>query len=405
MIENSFGLFFFLKQPKNQKSDERYVYLRITVDGIAKEISTKRMWNVSKWDQRTGRAKGNKEDALKLNAYLEVFTGQVYSAKSQLMLGGKTITADAIKNALTGKGDEQKMLLDLLSIHNERMESLLGKEFALATLKRYRTTLTQTRLFLQWKYNKDDISIQDLNYEFISDYSYWLKTVRNCNQNSVLKYISNLKKIITDCILKGWLQRDPFIGFKLPRKYVQIVPLSQEDLERISAKVFHIERLAIVRDIFLFSCYTGLAYIDVCNLRQSGLIKGFDNELWVTTIRQKTETPTRVPLLPKALEIIERYKEHPRCILQGYALPILSNQKMNSYLKEIADVCGITKKLTFHIARHTFATTITLGNGVPIETVSKMLGHKSLKQTQHYAKIVDVKIALDMTLLRKKLLA
>ncbi len=403
MIENSFGLFFFLKQPKNQKSDERYVYLRITVDGIAKEISTKRIWNVSKWDQRTGRAKGNKEDALKLNAYLEVFTGQVYSAKSQLMLAGKAISSDAIKKALTGKGDEQKMLLHLLSIHNERMESLIGKEFALATLKRYRTTLTQTRLFLQWKYNKDDISIQDLNYEFISDYSYWLKTVRNCNQNSVLKYISNLKKIVTDCILKGWLQRDPFIGFKLPRKYVQIVPLSKEDLERMSAKVFNIERLALVRDIFLFSCYTGLAYIDVCNLRQSGLIKGFDNELWVTTIRQKTETPTRVPLLPKALEIIERYKDHPRCILQGYALPILSNQKMNSYLKEIADVCGITKKLTFHIARHTFATTVTLGNGVPIETVSKMLGHKSLKQTQHYAKIVDVKIALDMTLLREKL--
>lgn len=403
MIENSFGLFFFLKQPKNQKSDERYVYVRVTVDGIAKEISTKRMWQLSKWDQRTGRAKGTKEDALKLNAYLDVFTVQVYQAKSQLMLAGKAVTAASIKNVLTGNGDEQKMLLDLLRIHNERMESLLGKEFALATLKRYRTVLTQTRLFLQWKYGKDDISIQDLNYEFISDYSYWLKTVRNCNQNSVIKYVTNIRKIVNECILKAWLQRDPFIGFKLPIKHVEIVPLSQEDLDSISSKVFHIERLALVRDVFLFSCYTGLAYVDVCNLKKSEIILGFDDEMWIVTKRQKTQAPTRVPLLPKALEIIQRYKEHSRCVQLGYALPVLTNQKMNAYLKEIADVCGITKKLTFHIARHTFATTITLGNGVPIETVSKMLGHKSLKQTQHYAKIVDVKIASDMTRLKKKL--
>lgn len=162
-------------------------------------------------------------------------------------------------------------------------------------------------------------------------------------------------------------------------------------------------RLKLVRDIFLFSCYTGLAYVDVCALRKEQIIDGFDGEQWIMTCRKKTETPTRVPLLPQALAIIEQYKDFSRCVEGGYVLPILTNQKMNAYLKEIADLCCITKRLTFHIARHTFATTVTLGNGAPIETVSKMLGHKSLKQTQHYAKIMDVKISQNMQLLKDKL--
>ncbi|REG74753.1 site-specific integrase, partial [Algoriphagus antarcticus] len=155
--------------------------------------------------------------------------------------------------------------------------------------------------------------------------------------------------------------------------------------------------------IFLFSCYTGLAYIDVKNLQKSQISVGIDGEQWIYTHRQKTNSPTRLPLLPKALELIEKYRSHPQCQDGTHVLPVLSNQKMNSYLKEIADVCEINKPLTFHIARHTFATTITLANGVPIETVSKMLGHKSLKQTQHYAKILDTKISFDMQALRDKL--
>jgi len=164
------------------------------------------------------------------------------------------------------------------------------------------------------------------------------------------------------------------------------------------------DRINQIRDIFLFCCYTGLAYIDVKNLRRSQIVLGIDGEKWIITQRQKTESPTRLPLLPQAMEIIERYSNHPKCEVKGLVLPVLSNQKMNSYLKEIADLCEIDKPLTFHIARHTFAATITLGNGVPIETVSKMLGHKSLKQTQHYAKILDTKISQDMQVLRAKLI-
>lgn len=263
------------------------------------------------------------------------------------------------------------MLLQLLQIHNERMESLIGRDYALGTLKKFKTTFKQTEEFIREKYQRSDLPITELDYEFISDFAFWLKTTKNCEQNSVIKYIRNIKKIVLDCIRKGWLQRDPFIGFKLAQKEVQIVPLSADDLLKLQSKQLDIMRLKLVRDIFLFSCYTGLAYADVCALRKEQIIEGFDGEQWIMTCRKKTEIPTKVPLLPNALAIIEEYKDSPRCVEGGgYVVPILTNQKMNAYLKEITDLCGISKRLTFHIARHTFATTITLGNGVPIETVS-----------------------------------
>ncbi|MES2808045.1 MAG: site-specific integrase [Bacteroidota bacterium] len=215
--------------------------------------------------------------------------------------------------------------------------------------------------------------------------------------------MGNFKKIVLECLRKEWLKRDPFIGFKTKRQEVTPVALTKEELLAISNKRFKIERIIHVRDIFLFCCYTGLAYTDVYNLKDSDITIGIDGEKWIITTRQKTNSFTRLPLLPAALKILAKYENHSKCMSNGTVLPVLTNQKMNSYLKEIADTCGIKKNLTFHTARHTFATTVTLTNGVPIETVSKMLGHKSLKQTQHYAKIVDVKISEDMKQLKKRL--
>jgi len=178
--------------------------------------------------------------------------------------------------------------------------------------------------------------------------------------------------------------------------------LTQLEVQTIYGKEMVTDRLKQVRDIFVFSCFTGLAYIDVKNLSKTNISLGIDGEKWIFTHRQKTETASRIPLLPIAAEIIEKYANNPVCLNNDKLLPVLSNQNMNAYLKEIAGVCGINKELTFHIARHTFATTITLTNGVPIESVSKMLGHKSLKTTQHYAKILDKKVSGDMQLLREK---
>jgi site-specific recombinase XerD len=211
-----------------------------------------------------------------------------------------------------------------------------------------------------------------------------------------------LKKIMNQCIAKRWVERSPFIGFKMSKNETHMAFLNEPELLLIAEKKIAIKRLEQVRDIFLFSCYTGLAYCDVAKLTKANVVIGVDGDKWISTNRAKTNTASKIPLLPISNSIVNKYADHPVTSQSGKLLPVMSNQRMNSYLKELADLCGITKELTFHSARHTFATTVTLTNGVPIETVSKMLGHKSLKTTQHYAKIVDKKVSEDMRALKTK---
>jgi site-specific recombinase XerD len=229
-----------------------------------------------------------------------------------------------------------------------------------------------------------------------------LRSVRKCANNTAVKYIKNFNKIIKLCLANDWLDKNPFANYKSKVKEVERVYLSEGEIQNIINKDFKTERLSLVRDIFLFSCFTGLAYIDVKNLTKSHISIGIDGDKWIFTHRQKTESASKIPVLPVTQMIIDKYADHPQAINEEKLLPILSNQKMNAYLKEIAAVCEIEKELTFHIARHTFATTVTLTNGVPIESVSKMLGHKNLRTTQHYAKVLDKKVSEDMKILRDK---
>jgi len=247
-----------------------------------------------------------------------------------------------------------------------------------------------------------DIDIRKINHEFVTSYEFYLKSVHKCNQNTTAKYIKNFGKIVRRCLDNGWIERDPFRNYKCKIIEVERAFLSQKEIENMFNKVFATDRLNQVKDIFLFSCFTGLAYSDVKKLSRKNIGIGVDGERWIFINRTKTDTRSNIPLLPIAKALLEKYENHPQAINQEKLLPILSNQKMNSYLKEIADVCEINKELTFHIARHTFATTVTLSNGVPIESVSKMLGHKNLKTTQHYAKILDLKVSDDMKILREK---
>lgn len=403
MIEKSFRLSFFLKAKKNPDENMRHIFLRITINGESRELSTKLDWPKTRWNSKTGMATGNKPDALQLNTYLDSVKMKVMEARIKLMNKGKDITADNIRSILLGASDENQFLLKVFRKHNDKMASLVGIEYAAGTLERYETSFSHTQAFIKWKYGKDDIEIRKLDYEFITDYEYWFKSVRKCSHNTAIKYLGNMKKIVLDCVKRGWLSRDPFINYKMVKKEVHRVALTEDELNRISKRVFSTDRLNQVKDIFIFSCYTGLAYIDAKNLEQNQIIDGVDGEKWLITQRQKTDSPTRLPLLPQAMAIINKYKNHPKVEITGKVLPTLSNQKTNAYLKEIADLCEINKELTFHIARHTFATTVTLANGVPIETVSKMLGHKSLTQTQHYAKIIDTKISLEMKALKEVL--
>jgi integrase len=199
------------------------------------------------------------------------------------------------------------------------------------------------RWILKWKYNTSDIDIRNINHEYITDYDFYLRSERKCSNNTTVKYIKNFKKIIRICISNGWLEKDPFVRYKPKIKEVERPFLTADEIKAISAKEFTMERLTLVKDIFLFSCYTGLAYIDVANLSPTNMVIGIDGKHWIKTFRTKTEVPSNIPLLPPALDIINKYKNHPVAINKGKVLPVISNQKMNAYLKEISTVCGITK--------------------------------------------------------------
>lgn len=223
------------------------------------------------------------------------------------------------------------------------------------------------------------------------------------NNNGVMKHIIRLKKMVHLALRLEWIQKDPFVNYKLKIQKVNREHLSELELKKVEEKKFDIERLDMVRDLFVFCCYTGLTYVDVINLKPHQIVEAAGGEMWVRTTRQKTDTPVSTPLLPKAMEIVKKYKGNERAAESQTLFPVISNQKVNSYLKEIADVCGIHKNITFHLARHTFATTVTLSNCVPIETVSKMLGHTKIATTQIYAKVLEKKVQEDMAKLKSKL--
>ena len=402
-MQTKMSILFYAKRAKTTTNGLVPIYLRITIDGQRLEISTKRYVDPLKWSSEAGKMKGNTEEARNLNSYLDITRGSVYDYQKDLMQNCKLVSIENMRNKLLGIDEKARMLIPIFQEHNRKMEALLGDEFALNTLIRYKTSLKHTIEFLQWKYKVSDIDIRKIDHAFISEFDFFLRSVHKCNNNSTVKYLKNFGKIIRICIANEWILQNPIANYKPKVKEVERAFLNQEEIDAISTKDFKIERLGLVRDIFLFSCYTGLAYIDVKQLTDNNIVLGIDGERWISTHRQKTDSPSSIPLLPIAEGILLKYKENPQCLNKGSLLPILSNQKMNSYLKEIADVCGITKELTFHIARHTFATTITLTNGVSIESVSKMLGHRSIKTTQHFAKIVDKKVSEDMGALKLKL--
>ena len=403
MWSKRFSLLFYLRKPKNYVVGKQLIYMRITIDAARLELSTYRECAPERWNKRASRAKGTKEEFRELNAYLDSLQAKVYEVYRSLIDRNEPVTIENLKVNLRGAPDKSRLILEVFQHHNDQVAQLVGKEYSPVTLTRYKTALEHTRSFIQWKFRMPDMAITKLNYEFISEFAFYLKSIRNCNHNTTMKYLTNFKKVVLLCVKNGWLPKDPFANFNLAKREVDRPFLTAAELQAIASKQFPAERLNYVRDIFLFSCFTGLAYIDVKKLKRSELAIGVDGERWIYTKRQKTDTASRIPLLPTAQAIIHRYADHPQCVQEDRLLPVLSNQKLNAYLKEIADVCGIQKNLTFHIARHTFATTVTLSNGVPIESVSKMLGHKNLRTTQHYAKILDSKVSEDMQALKGRL--
>ncbi|GAA3554112.1 site-specific integrase [Snuella lapsa] len=402
-MKNTFSLLFFIKKSKADRTGRANIYLRITVNGQRAELSIRRKILVNFWNADSNLAKGNSKESQDINRYITTIKNKIYSIEQQYISNGKPITAVSLRDSYLGKDSNKKMLLEIFEDHNKKVNKLIGSDFALGTAERYRTAKKHVAEYILKEYRAQDILVKDIDHKFITGFEYYLKTERSCSHNTAIKYITNFKKIIRIAYANDWIDKDPFLHWKAKLRVVDREFLTEDEIQNIVEKELHTPRLDLVKDIFIFSCFTGLAYADVQKLSKNDIVIGIDGERWIKTKRTKTDTRSNIPILPIADAILKKYSEHSDIIDSDKILPILSNQKMNAYLKEIADLCKIPKNLTFHLARHTFATTVTLTNGVPIESVSKMLGHKSLKTTQHYAKILDRKVSDDMKTLKNKL--
>ena len=394
----------YAKTSKANKNGQLPIYFRLTVNGERFEFSTKKFVEKSKWSSEQSKMKGNSEEARSLNNYLDLLKSKVFDVQMELLHKNEKLSIGNFKSRLTGTNERERMIIPIYQNHNDKIKDLIGNGYAYGTLERFKISLKHLQEFIFWKYNLCDISINKIDYAFVTEFEFYLRSVKKCNNNTAVKYVRNFRKIIKICLDNDWLDKDPTTRYEGKMKEVERDFLTEEELLKIYNKKISSERLQLVRDIFIFSCYTGLAYIDVKGLKKDHIGIGIDGEKWIFKNRQKTETKSKIPVLPIAEEIIEKYSNHPKCLNENSILPILTNQKMNAYLKEIGDLCDIPKEITFHMARHTFATSVTLTNGVPIETVSKMLGHKNLHTTQHYAKVLDRKVSEDMQILKDKFL-
>ncbi|NOR75810.1 MAG: tyrosine-type recombinase/integrase [Draconibacterium sp.] len=399
-MKSTFRILFYVRRNYVNKKGETGIMIRITLDGEISQFSSKLTVNPDNWNTKNGKVIGKSKEARHLNTTLENIRASIIRHYREIEWQDTYVTAEKIRNAFLGVTVKAQMLLVVFKNHNDDLSKRIGKDITEAGVEKYQRTRQRLVDFMICQYKIKDIALKEINYNFVSYFETYLRTVHNCGVNTTAKYLQQLKHIITLAKNNGWIHADPFINFRIRFEKADRGYLLQEELEKMMQKKFSIKRLEQVRDIFVFSCFTGLAYVDVRNLKAEDITTSFDGKLWIIKKRQKTNVQSNILLLDIPKIILKKY-EHS---LSGHKLlPVITNQRMNSYLKEIADVCGIEKNLTFHLARHTFATTVTLAKGVPMETVSKMLGHTSIRTTQIYARITDSKIGNDMQALSEKL--
>lgn len=400
---NTFSIHYFVKKHRVNDNDEAPIYMRITVNKQKIEMSIFMSIDMNLWHMKFGHAIGTSKRSKEINNHIESISSTVYEHYKYLRETGKNITPVLLKNSYLGiEEDKGKKIIELFKEHNDKIKTLINIDYSPDTVQRYETSLKHTRDFIKHKYQKEDLYLEELDNEFIVDYEFYFKTVRKCSHNTTMKYIKNFKKIIRIAQANGLLSKDPFANYKLTLRKIDKGFLTDEQLHLLINKRMVSKRLEQVRDCFVFSCFTGLAHSDLKLLTPENIVVGTDGGCWIKTHRKKTGNSVSIPIFPVTQRLIDKYKNNEICIKKNVLLPVLTNQKMNAYLKEIADVCGIQLNLTSHIARHTFATTVTLNNNVSIESVSKMLGHSSISMTRIYARMLDKRVSNDTSHLHDK---
>jgi site-specific recombinase XerD len=344
MIRPTFTILFYIKRTKKLKNGNSPIYVRLTINQQRAEFSIKKSINPDNWEIKNGGALGSSKKAKEINSYLEVVSRKLQNYRTDLEDRGNEVTPLTIKNAYLGIGEEQKTILGIFKKHNERCNKLINIDFAPGTVERYETCYLHTERFISYMYKKKDMVLNDITPEFIRDYEYYLKTERNCAHNTTIKYLRNFKKIIRIAFTNGWMKHDPFTNIKYQLKDVDIDFLTEEELNTLIKKPLTINRLQQVKDVYLFCCFTGLAFVDIKNLTYDEIVD-VKGKSWIKKKRQKTKNWCNIPLIEPANQLLQKYKDHPLCQTKGIAFPVPSNQKMNAYLKEIADLCGINKNL------------------------------------------------------------
>ena len=396
MERTTFGLLFYIRRDKTNKKGEAPVFMRLTINGERADASIKRFIEPHAWNSAKGKANEKSRGGKDLNLYLDAISANILRIQRDLELDKKEVSAQIILNRYLGKEQSDRhTLMEVFRAHNEKCRALSGISLAPGTVIRYETSLRLTEAFLRTTYKKEDCYLDEITHQFVEDYDFYLRTVRRCCHNTTTKYLLNFKKIIRIALAKGWMKKDPFAQIRFHLDPVEREFLEKQELKAMLNKEITITRLAQVRDIFCFCCLTGLAFTDVQQLKEEHLVADIHGKIWIRKARQKTKNMCNIPLLDEAQKIINRYRDHPYCQTHGVLLPVCSNQKMNSYLKELADICGIRKNLSTHCARHTFAT-LTLASGATIDNVAKMLGHANVNMTRRYAKVLDSSILRDM---------
>lgn len=399
---NTLSILYYLKRGHLNRNGECPVMCRISVRGEKETFSSHVYTSPDNWDVKSARVIGRTAKVIEQNKILTdlqvTLTRHYYDIEQR----NGYVTAEMIKNAYMGVTAKAESLLPIYKEFLEETEALIGIQKSKKTYEKYERCYRRVVEFLRDKYHVSDIAFRDLKPMFLVDFEVWLATKKNCSTNTIYKFLQLLRMPVLKAKRMGIVFKDPYEGYKMKKVSVDRGYLTEEEVIAIATHEITIPRLEQVRDIFIFCCYTGLAYSDVAALRQGNIQKMFDGRLWIVTHRQKTKTNVNVPLLPMAKKILEKYNWE-EADKDAPILPVVSNQKSNAYLKEIGDICGVEKHLTFHLARHTFATTMTLGKGVPIESVSKMLGHTNISTTQIYARITNDKISKDMDELSRNL--
>lgn len=392
----TFSVVFFCKKTKVNKKGKAPIYARITTSGQITEIHTQCQVEPQHWNQRLERCMLRDAVSMRINEIIASFRANILAAYDSLIKESKTPNCFVIKQRLEHAAGSSRMFLAEFSRYCDKRQSEVGTRLTQVTCNKYHRLLRYMSEYTKEQYKKDDLSLDAITYEFIDGLNTFIQTAHRCKNNGAINLLCCLKNFILYAIRNEWIDKNPFRYYKMKIDKTNVkVPLTKTELDTLIGKSLSNDRLDRIRDVFCFCCLTGLAFTDADNLRREHITTDEHGTLWIHKSREKTSVMSRIPLLPYPIKVLGKYKNDLELQVKGKLLPVPSNQKMNAYLKEIADICNIPKNLTTHCARHTFAT-LAIEYGMPIDIIAKILGHSNTNMTRHYTKISKANISREM---------